>query len=282
MSWVNDTELQYMIENKGNIYTVDMRGTLCPKPVIAAKKAIEEHPNESVCILVDNEVSRDNVRKFGRAKGYDVSVVEDGRDYQVRLQLVGVRDSKADIIDKQKASGDVTITRANQVKEKAFDVQGRSLNLRQQVAVKDGQSSSVNNSSASDIAEDRENSRVNTVSGTGHSLVLANKYLLITKNYLGEGSQELGETLMRTFFECLVEADNQPEAIYFINSGVKLIAEGSPVLEAMQQLQNRGVDIAGCGICLGYYGLKDKVAVGDITNLFVITDTLLDKPVVTL
>ena len=49
--------------------TVDVRGSLCPKPVIETKKVSDANPNAVITTIVDNEVSRDNVEKFGKSRG---------------------------------------------------------------------------------------------------------------------------------------------------------------------------------------------------------------------
>ncbi|MGB4304410.1 MAG: DsrE family protein, partial [Syntrophomonadaceae bacterium] len=62
--------------------------------------------------------------------------------------------------------------------------------------------------------------------------------------------------------------------IIFMNSGVFLTTEGSEVLEILQSLSQEGVEILSCGTCLDFYGLKDKLAVGDVTNMYTATDIL--------
>jgi len=61
----------------------------------------------------------------------------------------------------------------------------------------------------------------------------------------------------------------------FINAGVKLTVDGSPVLEDLQALEPRGVNILACGTCLGHFELKEKVAIGEISNMYTIVETLL-------
>ena len=66
-----------------------------------------------------------------------------------------------------------------------------------------------------------------------------------------------------------------PERIFFLNSGVKLAVEGSPVLDDLRALSERGVTILACGTCLEFYGLKEKLAVGEITNMYAIAEALM-------
>jgi tRNA 2-thiouridine synthesizing protein A len=59
---------------------VDVRGFSCPIPVVKTKKAIEEHPDEPLTVLVETAVSKENVLRLSEGKGYSVEVeeVEDG------------------------------------------------------------------------------------------------------------------------------------------------------------------------------------------------------------
>ena len=59
---------------------VDVRGFSCPIPVVRTKKAMEENPTESIDVLVESAVSKENVSRLARSRGYAVTVadVEDG------------------------------------------------------------------------------------------------------------------------------------------------------------------------------------------------------------
>lgn len=96
----------------------------------------------------------------------------------------------------------------------------------------------------------------------------------VDSDSLGRGSEELGGILMRAFLHTLGEADIKPEKIILVNSGVKLACEGSPVLEDLQTISSQGVEILACGTCLNYFELRDKLAVGRISNMYEILDSL--------
>lgn len=53
------------------------------------------------------------------------------------------------------------------------------------------------------------------------------------------------------------------------------MVEGSPVLDDLRTLTDQGVQILACGTCLGYYGLKERVAIGEVSNMYTIAETLL-------
>ncbi len=101
--------------------------------------------------------------------------------------------------------------------------------------------------------------------------------MLITSSTLGQGSEELGKLLMRSFIFTLKESDTPPERLLFFNGGVNLTVEGSPVLGELKELAARGVEIFSCGTCLDYYQLKDKLQVGQITNMYDSVDAMLSS-----
>ena len=123
-----------------NELTVDVRGSLCPKPVIETKKVSDANPGAIITTIVDNEVSRDNVAKFGKSRGYGVEVRQNGKDFYLTLT-----------------------PNANSVTEVSCE-----------------------------------------------PLNYGNRVVLMTKDYLGEGSEELGRNLMKTFWVCMLEADVKP------------------------------------------------------------------------
>ncbi len=109
-----------------------------------------------------------------------------------------------------------------------------------------------------------------TLPTAGGPLVLA-----VPSHIMGRGDEELGGILIRGFFHTLGEVEPLPQTIIFFNSGVKLVVEDSPVLEDLQALATRGIEILACGTCLGHYGLTEKVAVGKVSNMYTIAETML-------
>jgi len=99
--------------------------------------------------------------------------------------------------------------------------------------------------------------------------------LVIPDEFMGRGDAELGNILIRGFFHTLGEVTPLPDTIIFFNSGVKLTVEGAPVLDDLKSLAEKGVEILACGTCLGHYELKDQIAVGEISNMYTIAETLL-------
>ena len=100
--------------------------------------------------------------------------------------------------------------------------------------------------------------------------------LLVASEHMGQGEHaELGTILIRAFFHTLGEVEPLPETIIFINSGIKLVVEGSPILEDLEALRSQGIEVLACGTRLEYYGLRDKLAVGEVSNMYTIAETML-------
>ena len=99
--------------------------------------------------------------------------------------------------------------------------------------------------------------------------------LLVPSETMGRGDDGLGQILIRSFCHVLTAITPQPDTIIFLNSGVRLVIGASPVLEDLQGLATQGVEILACGTCLGHYELKEQVAVGRVSNMYTIAETLL-------
>ena len=95
-----------------------------------------------------------------------------------------------------------------------------------------------------------------------------NVVVLVGSDRMGEGSDELGAILIKSFFYAVTQLDELPSAVIFYNGGAKLSVEGSPALEDLRALAAQGVSVYTCGTCLNYYGLKDKLAVGEVSNMY--------------
>ena len=65
---------------------------------------------------------------------------------------------------------------------------------------------------------------------------------------------------------CL-ENGKLPGAISFYTDGVRLACEGSPVLEQLAALEEKGVHLILCKTCVDAFGLADKVRVGTVGGM---------------
>ena len=71
------------------VIEVDVRGFSCPIPVVKTKKAIEENPEETIAVLVETAVSKENVSRLAGSKGYSVKVEEVSGEYRLTLSPPG-------------------------------------------------------------------------------------------------------------------------------------------------------------------------------------------------
>lgn len=98
--------------------------------------------------------------------------------------------------------------------------------------------------------------------------------IVVSNNELGLGDPKLGATLMKSYLFALSEAEIVPDSLLFLNAGVKLTVEGSESLPVLEVLKSKGTTIMSCGTCLDFYGLKDKLAIGEITNMYAIVEKM--------
>lgn len=98
--------------------------------------------------------------------------------------------------------------------------------------------------------------------------------IVVGTDKLGQGNDDLGTILMKGYLYTLSENDVIPKELIFLNGGVKLTVEGSEVLESLKNLEKRGVKILSCGTCLDFYGIKEDLAIGEISNMYTIVESM--------
>lgn len=96
----------------------------------------------------------------------------------------------------------------------------------------------------------------------------------ISSATMGVGNDELGKILIKGFIYSLSQLEELPNTILFYNGGATIPVEGSVSLEDLRNMEAQGVTIKTCGTCLDYYKLKEKLAVGSVTNMYDIVETL--------
>lgn len=105
--------------------------------------------------------------------------------------------------------------------------------------------------------------------------ICSNSYVVVVSSeMMGDGEPELGSILMKAFLNSLIEQPILPTHLIFYNSGVKLATIDSGVIGSLKALDESGVDIIICGTCVDYYEVKTLLAVGRISNMFTITETM--------
>ncbi|NDV24679.1 sulfurtransferase-like selenium metabolism protein YedF [Desulfovibrio sp. JC022] len=105
--------------------------------------------------------------------------------------------------------------------------------------------------------------------------------VFLNSEFLGNGDDKLGASLMFNFISTLPELDGSLWRIIMVNGAVKLATEGSKCLEKLQELEEAGVSILVCGTCLDHFDLLDKKQVGETTNMLdVVTSMQLASKVI--
>ena len=92
--------------------------------------------------------------------------------------------------------------------------------------------------------------------------------VVLSANTMGTGDPKLGTSLMKAFVFALTKQDQLPDTILCYNTGAYLTCEGADTLEDLKLLSSEGVTVLTCGTCLDFYGLKETLAVGGVTNMY--------------
>jgi len=207
---------------------IDCSGQACPRPVINAKKAVDEFTEDGrLTVRVDNETAVANVTKMGRSMGFEVTDKKiSDHEFEVYYEVkVASRDERSD--EAQKA--------------------------QQEIA----------NSCAVSSGKPKKNVTV-----------------VLSSRYMGTGDEKLGTALMKGYIFALTNLDPLPDTVLAYNGGAYLTTEGSESLEDLRQLEGAGVTVKTCGTCLDFYGLKEKLAVGSVTNMYDIVETMAQSDLV--
>ncbi len=91
--------------------------------------------------------------------------------------------------------------------------------------------------------------------------------LLITSDKLGKGPDELGTVLIRNFIKNIKTTEKKPSVIIFLNSAINITTNQSPIIDDLKELESKDIKILSCGTCLDYFNAKDKLLIGNVTNM---------------
>jgi intracellular sulfur oxidation DsrE/DsrF family protein len=96
---------------------------------------------------------------------------------------------------------------------------------------------------------------------------MENTIILATNNGMGKADEKLQQLLFNKYIELLIQNENLPVALCFYTEGVKLVCEGSPVLEGLRNLERKGVRLIVCSTCLNYFELTEKIQLGIVGGM---------------
>jgi selenium metabolism protein YedF len=106
------------------------------------------------------------------------------------------------------------------------------------------------------------------------AITSGNYSVVISSELMGKGDDDLGRKLMKSFFVALSCLDSLPAYVMFYNSGVKLTVTDSEVIDILHEIENKGVEILICGTCVDHYRLAERITVGRISDMYIITQKL--------
>lgn len=98
--------------------------------------------------------------------------------------------------------------------------------------------------------------------------------VVLKSEFMGSGNDELGSLLIRAFLNTLLETDPFPSSIILYNGGAKLALRGTDTAQTLKKLEAKGATVIVCGTCADFYGIKQDLEVGVISNLYKITRIL--------
>src|SRR4030042_777684 len=105
---------------------------------------------------------------------------------------------------------------------------------------------------------------------------------LVQSEGLGRGDEQWGSLLMASLLRLLGESQDKPGSLIFWNAGVRLMCQGSQVLEHLKRLEEQGVELLACTTCLEYFELMDKLAAGKPTTMMKSIQSMMGDDVVSL
>ncbi|MBA7646259.1 hypothetical protein ES703_54021 [subsurface metagenome] len=111
---------------------------------------------------------------------------------------------------------------------------------------------------------------------------MGSKVILVQSETLGSGDETLGSLLMANFLRLLGESDEKPSTLIFWNTGVRLLCEGSEVLNHVKRIEEKGMEILACTTCLEYFDLTDKLTVGQPTTMVKSIQSMMNYDVISL
>ncbi len=234
---------------------IDAKGKPCPQPVILAIRALDAlQAGETLQVQVDNEAAVENLKRMALKKGAAADVKADGSCWIVEIVPAGAPAAQSGA----GLSGAVATGGAQS-----------GAGLSGGVATGGAKSgAALSGGAQSSLSAEEQAQQICAVPARGPVVVA------IGSAEMGNGDPKLGKILMKSFLYSLTQLDALPQTMLFFNGGVRMTTEGSESIEDLKALEAQGVEILSCGTCLDFYGLKDKLRVGGITNMYVIAQTM--------
>ena len=98
--------------------------------------------------------------------------------------------------------------------------------------------------------------------------------VFLPSEFVGSGDDALGAKLMVAFLGTLPELGEELWRLVLVNGAVRMTVPGHPAFEKLSALADAGVSILVCGTCLDFFGLLERKAVGQTTNMLDVVTSL--------
>ncbi|WP_448905013.1 sulfurtransferase-like selenium metabolism protein YedF [Gemella sp.] len=251
----------------------DAQGLACPMPVIQTKKLLVD--NDVVETIVDNVIATQNLEKMATQLGYNFAVKEEAKDkYIVTISKGEVTEGV--VVDTLCDTCVVPVTQAKRVLEEETKV---TLLVKAEDSVESLRKFAEKNNFEFNVSNIEGGFKVEITREEAPQLenatvVKDDSYIVvINKNQMGHGSEELGKRLIKAYLYALGEQEVLPKKIIFYNGGGVLVDKTrSHVIEELKTLEDAGVEIVCCGACIDYH--KIDLAVGNPTNMYFIVEDM--------
>ena len=98
------------------------------------------------------------------------------------------------------------------------------------------------------------------------------RVVVISADTMGTGDEKLGKKLMKAFIFALTSQDETPDKVICYNTGARLTTVDPDTVKDLKALEAAGATIMTCGTCLDFYGLKEQLQVGIVSNMYDIVE----------
>lgn len=98
--------------------------------------------------------------------------------------------------------------------------------------------------------------------------------VVLASDSMGNGDPEFAKTLVESFTYALSEQDVLPKKVILYNKGVFLSTENEKTVADLKKMEEKGVEILSCGLCLDYYNKTDELKVGSASNMYNIVENM--------
>ena len=98
------------------------------------------------------------------------------------------------------------------------------------------------------------------------------KVVVLSADTMGLGDEKLGRKLMKAFIFALASQDEVPAKVICYNSGAFLTTRDPDTVKDLKRLEAAGTTVMTCGTCLDFYGLKEELQVGIVSNMYDIVE----------